>query len=63
MRVSVSGVFFSLLLFLVSYNGTLLIVTPMLLLLPISLSVYRRWIDYFLALWYHLSPVSPCTLC
>ncbi|CAI8052210.1 Lysocardiolipin acyltransferase 1 [Geodia barretti] len=56
MRVSVSGVFFFLVLFLVSYNGTLLFVTPLLLLLPVSLSVYRRWVDYILALWYHLGP-------
>lgn len=58
MRLSVSGVLFFLLIFLVSYNGTLLLVTPLLLLLPISLSVYRRWVDYFLALWYHLGPVG-----
>ena len=63
MRVSVSGVFFFLVLFLVSYNGTLLFVTPLLLLLPVSLSVYRRWVDYILALWYHLGPVSfPCRI-
>jgi lysocardiolipin and lysophospholipid acyltransferase len=53
MRVSVGGLFFVLLLATVTYNGCLLLVSPLLLLLPISLSVYRRWIDYFLALWYH----------
>ena len=60
MGVSIGGLFFVLILAVVTYNGSLLLVSPLLILLPISLSVYRRWIDYFLALWYHFPAVSCC---
>ena len=59
--VSVRGLSFVLVLFVVTYCGVLALVSPLLLLLPISLSIYRRWIDYFLALWYHLPTVGPWT--
>lgn len=58
MKVSASGLCFLVVLVAVSYIGCLLVVSPALLLLPISLSIYRRWTDYFLALWFYLSPVS-----
>lgn len=58
MKVSVSGLCFLVVLVAVSYIGCLLVVSPALLILPISLSIYRRWTDYFLALWFYLSPVS-----
>ena len=58
MKVSASGLAFTLILFATSYFGCTLLITPLLLLLPISLSLYRRWADHILYLWFYLPPVS-----
>ena len=58
MKISARGLLFVGVLLGVTYFACLFIVTPLFLLLPISLSLYRRWIDYLLGLWLHLPCVS-----
>ena len=62
MKVSVSGLVFTLILVATGYFTCTLLITPLLLLLPISLSLYRRWADHILCLWFYLPPVSQILL-
>ena len=56
--VSGRALAFLLVLVLANFFGCTVLLIPLYLLLAVSLTLYRRWADYVLAAWFHLSPVN-----